>query len=75
MAMFENAIPTPFGDLYLNPAGDVLFSGLGAQAFPTPLDAQGIGTFTLTDPGRAASAARQHPELERPGAWSSTPPT
>jgi hypothetical protein len=50
MAMFENAIPTPFGDLYLNPAGDVLFSGLGAQAFPTPLDAQGIATFTLAAP-------------------------
>jgi hypothetical protein len=67
MAMSRTRSRRRSGDLYLNPAGDVLFSGLGAQAFPTPLDAQGIATFTLGCPGRASPAAREHPELERSG--------
>ena len=50
MAMFSKGLPTPFGELWINPTADPLFASLGAVPFSAPLDAQGIATFTLTIP-------------------------
>ncbi len=50
MAMLNKGIATPFGEFWLNPGADPLFSSLGALPFSAPLDAKGVATFTLTIP-------------------------